>query len=155
MFYTLCKTKLLGTLLLYGEDGYLEGLEFYKGQKIDNSWQKNEKYFTKAIDQLNKYFKKELKIFDIPIKPSGTPFQKKVFSELLKIPYGSTISYQELAKRVGNEKASRAVANANGKNPIAIIIPCHRVIAKNGSIGGFNSGVDIKKELLKLEGIKI
>ena len=153
MLYTFYKTKLLGTLLLYGDNGYLEGLELYKNQKIDSSWQENEKYFTKTIVQLNKYFKKELKHFDLPIKPTGTAFQKRVFGELLKIPYGSTISYQELAKRVGNKKASRAVGNANGKNPIAIIIPCHRVISKDGTIGGYSGGIDIKRKLLKLEGV--
>lgn len=84
---------------------------------------------------------------------SGTPFQQKVWKELSKIPYGKTISYRELAKRVGSPKAFRAVGNANGKNPFPLIIPCHRVIAADGSLGGYSCGIQIKKDLLKIEGL--
>ena len=85
---------------------------------------------------------------------SGTKFQKRIWNEIKKIPYGKTISYAELAKRAGHLRAFRAAANACGKNPIPIIIPCHRVIASNGSIGGFSSGVDIKRKLLNCEKLK-
>ena len=155
MFYTFYISDLVGKILLYGDGKELFGVNFYKNTHINKSWIENKIVFKDVIYQLEKYFNKELKSFDIPIKLSGTPFQKNVFLELLKIPYGSIVSYQELAKRVGNEKASRAVGNANGKNPIAIIIPCHRVIAKNGSIGGFSSEINIKRKLLKLEGVVI
>ncbi len=154
MFYTIFESKLVGKILLYGDKTDLYGLEFYKNSPIDKNWIEDERVFQNVIIQLEKYFNKELKSFDIPLRLSGTPFQKKVYSQLLQIPYGSTISYQELAKRVDNKKASRAVGNANGKNPIAIIIPCHRVISKDGSIGGFSSKIDIKRELLELEGVK-
>ncbi|MCP4340323.1 MAG: methylated-DNA--[protein]-cysteine S-methyltransferase [Desulfobulbaceae bacterium] len=83
--------------------------------------------------------------------PKGTAFQKRVWQELQKIPFGQTTSYGEIAKRIGNSKASRAVGMANGKNPIPIIVPCHRVIGKDGSLTGFGGGLDIKKQLLKLE----
>ncbi len=155
MFYTFYISDLVGQILLYGDEKELFGVNFYKNTHINKSWIENKIVFKDVIYQLEKYFNKELKSFDIPIKLSGTPFQKRVFLELLKIPHGSTVSYQELAKRVGNKKASRAVGNANGKNPIAIIIPCHRVIAKNGSIGGFSGGVDIKRKLLELEDVQI
>ncbi len=155
MFYTIFESELIGKILLYGNETELYGLEFYKNTPLEKSWIENKTVFQNVIIQLEKYFNKELKSFDIPLKLSGTPFQKRVYSRLLQIPYGSTISYQELAKRVGNPKASRAVGNANGKNPIAIIIPCHRVIAKNGSMGGFSGGLDIKKKLLELEGVKV
>ena len=154
MFYTIFESKLVGKILLYGDKIELHGLEFYKNSPIDKNWMEDERVFQNVIIQLEKYFNKELKSFDIPLRLSGTPFQKKVYSQLLQIPYGSTISYQELAKRVDNKKASRAVGNANGKNPIAIIIPCHRVISKDGSIGGFSSKIDIKRKLLELEGVK-
>ena len=101
--------------------------------------------------QLNEYFTKKRKNFEIPLQMVGSPFQIKVWQELLKIPYGQTISYKEQALRIGNEKAYRAVANANGQNMIDIIIPCHRVISSNKSIGGYNGGVEIKEYLLKLE----
>ena len=155
MFYTILKSKFIGDILLYSDKKELYGLEFYKNTQINKEWIEDKTIFQNVIIQLEKYFNKELKSFDVPLRLSGTPFQKRVYSQLLQIPYGSTISYQELAKRVGNEKASRAVGNANGKNPIAIIIPCHRVIAKNGSIGGFSGGIDIKRKLLEFEEVKI
>ena len=105
----------------------------------------------KTITQLNEYFQGHRKQFDIPITPNGTPFQQKVWAALLAIPYGKTLSYAELAHRIDNHKAYRAVGQANNKNPIAIIIPCHRVIGKNGSLTGYASGIDIKNKLLKLE----
>ncbi len=155
MFYTFYISDLVGKILLLGDEKEFFGLKFYKNSPINKSWIEDKTVFKDVIYQLEKYFNKELKSFNIPLKLNGTPFQKKVFSELLKIPYGSTISYQELAKRVGNLKASRAVGNANGKNPIAIIVPCHRVISKDGSIGGFSGGLDIKRKLLELEGVNI
>jgi methylated-DNA-[protein]-cysteine S-methyltransferase len=104
-----------------------------------------------TVLQLKKYFNSELKTFDIPIAPKGTEFQKTVWHELSKIPYGTTISYQMLANRLGNEKVIRASASANGKNPIAIIIPCHRVIGSDGRMTGYAGGIERKKKLLKLE----
>lgn len=108
-----------------------------------------------ALEQLTAYFKGERQAFDLPLDISlGTNFQQRVWQELQKIPHGETISYATLAQRVGNPKGYRAVANANGRNPFSIIIPCHRVIASDGKLGGYTGGLDKKEYLLALEGIK-
>lgn len=104
-----------------------------------------------AAEQLKSYFAGLLDHFDLPLAFRGTEFQNKVWSELVKIPHGQTISYGELARRVGSPKASRAVGLANGKNPIAIIVPCHRVIGANGTLTGYGGGLPRKKKLLELE----
>ena len=104
-----------------------------------------------AIKQLNEYLDGKRTLFDLPLEPKGTEFQKKVWNALKEIPYGETRSYGEIAKIIGNEKASRAVGMANNKNPIAIIVPCHRVIGANGKLVGYAGGLDIKEKLLKLE----
>ncbi|MDR0233041.1 MAG: methylated-DNA--[protein]-cysteine S-methyltransferase [Dysgonamonadaceae bacterium] len=101
--------------------------------------------------ELDEYFAGKREKFDIKTSFTGTPFQNRVWQELEKIPYGKTISYADLAKAVENPKACRAVGSANGKNPIAIIIPCHRVIASDGGMGGYAYGLDVKKQLLGLE----
>lgn len=105
----------------------------------------------RSLTQLEEFFRKERKDFDVPIAPTGTAFQQKVWRELLHIPYGKTITYKELASRIGQEKAVRAVGNANGKNPISIIIPCHRVIGSDGELVGYGGGLDRKKWLLEFE----
>ena len=104
-----------------------------------------------AAKQLREYFSGERKIFDLPLCPKGTAFQQKVWAALREIPYGETRSYGEIAKRIGNPKACRAVGNANNKNNILILIPCHRVIGSNGSLVGFGAGLDMKEKLLALE----
>lgn len=101
--------------------------------------------------QLDEYFNMTRKEFDIPLITVGTDFQKSVWDGLLKVPYGTTTSYLQLAKNINNEKAVRAVANANGANSMAIIIPCHRIIGTNGELTGFGGGLPLKKRLLKLE----
>ena len=112
--------------------------------------------FSKKIkSQLKEYFSGERKTFDIKIKLYGTDFQKKVWKELQKISYGEVKSYSEIAKQIGNKNAQRAVGSACNKNPIMIIIPCHRVISKSGKIGGFEYGVNLKEKLLHFEkGVK-
>jgi len=104
-----------------------------------------------AANQLKAYFKGELKDFELQINPQGTDFQKKVWKKLLEIPYGTTTSYLRLSKDLGDEKAIRAVATANGKNPLWIIVPCHRVIGSDGSLTGYAGGLHRKKWLLDLE----
>lgn len=104
-----------------------------------------------AAEQLRAYFAGGLREFDLPLAPAGTPFQLRVWEELLRIPYGITISYGELARRVGNPNASRAVGLANGRNPISIIVPCHRVIGASGALTGYGGGIDAKRALLDLE----
>jgi methylated-DNA-[protein]-cysteine S-methyltransferase len=104
-----------------------------------------------VLKQLDQYFKGVRKEFDLSLALSGTPFQNRVWNELQKIPFGQTLSYKELAVKLGNEKATRAVGNANGKNLISIIIPCHRVIGSNKSLTGYAGGLDRKKWLLEHE----
>ncbi|HWD41798.1 MAG TPA: methylated-DNA--[protein]-cysteine S-methyltransferase, partial [Fimbriimonas sp.] len=105
-----------------------------------------------AADQIRSYFAGELQKFDLGLAPEGTEFQKQVWSELTRIPFGETISYGELSKRVaGDISASRAVGAANGQNPISIVVPCHRVIGSNGSLTGFGGGLQRKADLLGLE----
>lgn len=116
--------------------------------------QTNDDVTKKCVQQLKEYFNKQRTVFDLPLNPKGTDFQKKVWKELLNIPYGRTISYMELAKSLGNPKKVRAVANANAKNKIPVIIPCHRVIGADGSLTGFGGGLWRKQYLLELEGIQ-
>ena len=102
--------------------------------------------------QLAEYFSGARRVFDLPLHPVGTAFRMKVWSELQQIPYGQTITYGELARRVGNARGARAVGGANHHNPISIIIPCHRVIGADGSLTGYGGGLDMKEALLRLEG---
>lgn len=101
--------------------------------------------------ELDRYFDGKLHVFTVPVDPDGTPFRRRVWEELRRIPFGETISYIELARRIGNPKASRAVGGANCANPVCIIIPCHRVIAADGSLGGYSAGLGRKEKLLALE----
>ena len=105
----------------------------------------------KTCKQLDEYFEGKRTVFDLPLSTQGTTFQQKVWDELLRIPYGKTISYAQLAQAVNHPKACRAAGSANGKNPIAIIIPCHRVINAGGGLGGYAYGLKVKKQLLELE----
>ncbi|MGN1019854.1 MAG: methylated-DNA--[protein]-cysteine S-methyltransferase [Aristaeellaceae bacterium] len=107
---------------------------------------------TACVRQLTEYFAGQRRVFDLPLHPVGTAFRLRVWAELQRIPYGQTITYGELARRVGNARASRAVGGANHHNPISIIIPCHRVIGADGSLTGYGGGLDMKAALLRLEG---
>lgn len=121
--------------------------------EIKPDWveKKNVPSLEKAVEQLQSYFAGKRSDFDLPLSLQGTEFQKRVWRELTRIPYGETISYAELARRVGNAKASRAVGLANGKNPLAIVVPCHRVIGANGTLTGYGGGLERKRVLLELE----
>ncbi|MCL2674544.1 MAG: methylated-DNA--[protein]-cysteine S-methyltransferase [Defluviitaleaceae bacterium] len=116
---------------------------------------KNSPVIAQCARELDEYFSGIRKTFDVPLMPTGTPFREKVWEQLELIPFGETISYLELANRVGNPKASRAVGSANGKNPIWLIIPCHRVITSDGSLGGYAGGLWRKEWLLEHEGVKL
>ncbi len=120
----------------------------YPKSQIEENDAKNEM----ALQQLKDYFSGERNEFSVPIRLAGTEFQKKVWNELLKIPYGQTISYGEIARNIGNPKAVRAVGLANNRNPVSIIVPCHRVIGANGKLVGYGGGLDMKENLLRLEG---
>ncbi|GHT04220.1 methylated-DNA--protein-cysteine methyltransferase [Bacteroidia bacterium] len=140
----------IGVLELTANDTALTGLSLAKegeGQKAKGE----NRIIQQTCSQLDEYFAGKRKTFELPLAPAGTGFQEKVWEELQRIPYGKTISYAQLAQAVDNPKACRAVGSANGKNPIAIIIPCHRVINANGKLGGYALGLDIKKQLLDLE----
>ena len=142
-----------GKLLLTGNQ-LLESVQFplngKKREPIPDS-EYNKKPFLQVIEQLDAYFKRELTKFNLEFNIQGTDFQRKVWQELEKIEYGETMSYGEIAKKIGKPKAARAVGMANNKNPIPIIIPCHRVIGKDGSLTGFGGGLEIKQYLLELE----
>ena len=152
-----------GELLIGSFDDKLCLLDFrYRNKRdaIDNRIQNNLKasyveyeddIIKKTKKQLSQYFNMQRKEFDIPLLLVGSDFQKSVWNALLEIPYGTTTSYLELSKSIGNEKAVRAVANANGANAIGIIIPCHRIIGSNGQLTGYAGGLDKKKKLLDLE----
>ena len=120
-------------------------------KNVDDFIEKDTKLLVKAKNELEEYFEGKRKEFDLPLKQEGTEFQKKVWNALSKIPYGEKRTYKEIAKMIGNEKASRAVGMANNKNNIPIIIPCHRVIGSNGKLVGYVLGLDIKQYLLDLE----
>jgi methylated-DNA-[protein]-cysteine S-methyltransferase len=153
IFYTRIESP-IGPLLLAADHTGLRQILFVHGRhsvKPDPSWQEDPTPMKKAIDQLHSYFAGELEAFDLPLAPEGTPFQQSVWRNLCEIPFGKTISYGELAQRIGNPKASRAVGLANGSNPIPIVIPCHRVIGSNGKLTGYGGGLPIKEKLLALE----
>jgi methylated-DNA-[protein]-cysteine S-methyltransferase len=144
----------LGGLLIVGDGTYLTRLYLpnHKGAAQPNaSWRRASEPFSQAREELAEYFAGERKTFDVPIRGAGTPFQERVWQELVRIPFGMTITYAELARRVGQPNASRAVGNANGRNPISIIVPCHRVIGANGRLTGYAGGLDNKRWLLDLE----
>lgn len=146
----------VGPLLLAGDDTALRVIGFPKDgkpQKPEAGWVESTArgVLAEAVKQLREYFVGQRTEFDLPLVPEGTPFQRSVWKCLSEIPYGETISYAELAKRVGNPKAARAVGSANGKNPLPIVIPCHRVIAADGTLGGFGGGLPTKMKLLGLE----
>lgn len=127
-------------------------LDFINKDVQEEILEKNEtELLRETIKQLKEYLDGKRTLFDLPLEPKGTEFQKKVWNALKEIPYGETRSYGEIAKIIGNEKAARAVGMANNKNPIAIIVPCHRVIGANGKLVGYAGGLDLKEKLLDLE----
>ena len=153
MFYSYVDSP-IGPLLLSGGRDELQGLYFSTGSKArgaDETWERADEPFRRVKKQLKEYFAGERKVFDLALAPSGTDFQLSVLAALQEIPYGETCSYSDIAQRIGNAKAVRAVGSANGNNPIALIIPCHRVIGSNGSLTGFGGGLETKRFLLDLE----
>ena len=144
----------IGTLLVAGDDALREIHFPHPGpaRPPGREWRESARgVIGDALRQLREYFAGRRAAFDLPLDPVGTGFQRSVWRSLQEIPYGTTISYGELARRIGNPKASRAVGAANGLNPIPIVIPCHRVIGANGKLTGFGGGLPTKEALLALE----
>ncbi len=153
MYYHIIESP-IGPILLAGDEEGLKYVNIRKGKKkieIPDDWVENKKFFEDISGQFEAYFAGRLKFFDVKLAPEGTEFQKSVWKALKEIPYGETRTYGEVAKIIGNPKASRAVGLANNRNPISIIVPCHRVIGANGKLTGYASGLDVKEFLLKLE----
>ncbi len=152
--------SIIGPLLISEEEGSVTELSFATEKTIEELKHKTSDENTEisacsslleVSKQLDEYFDGKRTDFDIKINPKGTEFQQRVWAELLKIPYGDTCSYKDIAVRIGSEKAYRAVGGANNKNPVSIIIPCHRVIGENKKLVGYGGGLDIKEKLLNLE----
>jgi len=154
MIYDTFASKQAGELFLAADEKGIRYIKFEKSRKpiaLTKDWVKDSGYFKNAKAQLKAYFNGELKQFDLPLAPEGTPFQRSVWKTLQRIPYGTLKSYQWVADRIRNPKAVRAVGGAAGTNPIAIVIPCHRVIGSDGSLTGFGGGLDVKQALIDLE----
>jgi len=142
----------IGRLLIAGDEHAVRHIRFERHNSPAPGWIRGETLpLREASEQLEAYFARRCRAFDLPLAPEGTAFQKRVWSELERIPFGETLSYGELARRVGDPGASRAVGAANGANPIPIVIPCHRVVGSDGRLTGFGGGLDVKARLLELE----
>jgi len=153
MYYHIVESP-IGPILLAGDEDGLKYVNFLKGKtkiEVSDDWQENKEFFSEISRQLEAYFAGELKSFEVKLAPEGTEFQKSVWRALCEIPYGETRTYKEIAISVGKPKAYRAVGLANNRNPISIIVPCHRVIGTNGKLTGYASGLDVKEFLLRLE----
>ena len=153
MYFTITSSP-YGDIALTANEQGLTTLSFQQGAlpfTITDDFIDSPEHFTEVCAQLNEYFAGTRKVFNLPLSPQGTPFQQKVWQALTTIEQGKTRSYLWLAKKINNEKAVRAVGAANGKNPIALIIPCHRVIGKNGKLTGYAGGLALKAKLLMHE----
>ncbi|HEY2216444.1 MAG TPA: methylated-DNA--[protein]-cysteine S-methyltransferase [Solirubrobacteraceae bacterium] len=151
--YTTCDSP-LGELLLLGDEDALHGLHMQDGPRpklLAPAWERTAAPFRRALQQLDEYFDGKRVSFGLALAMGGTPFERQVWNELQAIPYGATVSYGELARRIGRPTGPRAVGLANGRNPISVIVPCHRVIGANGSLTGYGGGLQRKRALLELE----
>jgi methylated-DNA-[protein]-cysteine S-methyltransferase len=145
-----------GDLLLVSDGDALTGLHLpphddRPATSPDPEWLRDDAKFREARNQLRAYFAAELRDFELPLSMKGTEFQRRAWKELMNIPFGTTISYAEQARRIGHPGSARAVGAANGRNPIAIVVPCHRVIGANGSLTGYGGGLQLKQWLLEHE----
>jgi methylated-DNA-[protein]-cysteine S-methyltransferase len=145
----------IGPLLLTADDGGLTRLYMevrkHGPYEVQPEWRRDDSAFTEACGQLDEYFAGERTEFDLPLNPAGTPFQRRVWDALKTIPYGEIRSYGEIAEQIGRPGAARAVGLANGRNPISIVVPCHRVIGASGALTGYGGGLERKQYLLDLE----
>ena len=144
----------IGTLLLVGDGHAVHRVDMQQGRRptrIDPSWQHEPEALADVTAQFGEYFAGTRRTFELKLSMAGNPFERRVWDELVEIPYGETASYGEIARRVGAVTAARAVGLANGRNPIAVIVPCHRVIGADGSLTGYGGGLERKRFLLDLE----
>lgn len=158
MLYSWIDDTPIGRLLIAGTKDRVKYLAFDDGSTMKREqlaveeWEESSQPFREAIRQIKAYFAGNLQEFDVALDADGTDFQKKVWAELCSVPYGETVSYGEIARAIGQPTASRAVGMANGRNPISIIVPCHRIIGSNGKLVGYGGGLRRKTTLLRLEG---
>jgi methylated-DNA-[protein]-cysteine S-methyltransferase len=148
----------IGELLLVGDEQALHGLYMQEGRTrmaVRSSWRRSDEPFAVAREQLGEYFAGGRREFDLPLRMAGSEFERAVWAELERIPYGETRSYAEVARAIGRPDRARAVGAANGRNPISVIVPCHRVIGSDGSLTGYGGGLERKRFLLGLEGIAV
>lgn len=141
----------IGKVTIIEDDGYIAGIYFENDKLPSNVEVRETPLIKETIQKVKLYLSGKSKIVDVPIKIEGTKFQKLVWNKLINIPYGETCTYKDIATKIGNINASRAVGNANNKNKLPIIIPCHRVIGANGKLVGYAGGLDIKEKLLDIE----
>lgn len=144
----------VGKMGIIEENDAITHLYFSDGSLPEGAELKETELIKKAKTQLQEYFSGRRKNFDLPLEPSGTAFQQAVWQALCSIPYGETRSYKDIASQIGNPKACRAVGMANNRNPIAIVVPCHRVIGANGKMVGYAGGLSVKEHLLQLERVR-
>jgi methylated-DNA-[protein]-cysteine S-methyltransferase len=152
-YYTTLRSP-IGELLLVGDGQSLQRLDMQEGRRpvaIDPSWQRSDQHFTAVRRQLEEYFNGERREFEVPLALAGNEFELRVWEALRAIPYGETVSYGHIAREIGAPDAARAVGLANGRNPVAVIVPCHRVIGADGSLTGYGGGLERKRLLLDLE----
>lgn len=148
---SVCMNCPLGLIEIVASDGAIVRISFCDEAPAEASFFTTDALLLEAVSQINAYFAGESKVFALPLEPEGTEFQRRVWDELLRIPFGVTVSYLEMARRLGDEKCIRAAAAANGRNPIGLIIPCHRVIGSNGKLVGYAGGLWRKQKLLQHE----
>ena len=161
MYYTWMDETPVGRLLIAGTDDGLKHVSFsehhFSSPDVEpqDNWEPNDRALREPVKQLKAYFAGRLQAFDLPLAAEGTAFQQRVWAALCEIPYGATASYGDIARAIGNAAASRAVGLANGRNPIAIIVPCHRIIGATGKLVGYGGGLSLKQRLLEHEGVKL
>ena len=149
MFYYFYKTP-IGRLQIFADSEYITRISFFE-KKMQGAIEKETPLIKKMYLELEEYFAGKRKSFDVPVKPHGTSFQQSTWDALLKIPYGETRSYKQIAEMIGKPAACRAVGMANNRNPIPVVIPCHRVVGANGDLTGYAGGLEVKRKLLGLE----
>lgn len=157
VFYDLFSSP-VGEMIIVADEQGLRHVDFQQCKKplaMNDAWLRDAKFCREAREQVQAYFAKELTKFELPLAPQGTDFQKLVWKELAKIPFGVFSTYGDMAKNMGRPTASRAIGMANGRNPLSIILPCHRVIGANKKLTGYRGGLPIKTFLLELEGFAV